>query len=39
MNAAPGRYWNTDVLTNAEGVGADIVTALREARLDEEVKR
>ena len=33
------RYWNSDVLTNAEGVGADILTALQEARLDEEVKR
>ena len=33
------RYWNSDVLTNAEGVGADILTALRDARLDEEVKR
>ncbi len=33
------RYWNSDVLTNAEGVGADIATALGRARLNEEVKR
>ncbi len=33
------RYWNSDVLTNAEGVGADILTALNDARPDEEVKR
>jgi very-short-patch-repair endonuclease len=33
------RYWNTDVLTNAEGVGADIVAALGRAWPDEEVKQ
>ena len=33
------RYWNSDVLTNAEGVGADILTALTEARLYGEMKR
>jgi very-short-patch-repair endonuclease len=33
------RHWNSDVLTNAEGVGADILTALGETRPDGEVKR
>ena len=33
------RYWNSDVLTNAEGVGADILTALTEARLYGETMR
>ena len=28
------RYWNPDVLTNAEGVGADIATALSNARWE-----
>ncbi len=33
------RYWNSDVLANAEGVGADIGAALCETRRDEEVRR
>lgn len=33
------RYWNSDVLTNAAGVGADIPDGLEAARPDEEVKR
>lgn len=33
------RYWNTDVLTNAEGVGADIETVLPDARSEGEEKR